>query len=70
MEEATGMGTCNLCPAGSREVPDDAMAEHLRDAHPQAAEDGTLRSDGSTIVQDATLGPVADHQPGSEEWRS
>ncbi|HEY0000266.1 MAG TPA: hypothetical protein VGB74_07415 [Actinoplanes sp.] len=64
------MATCNLCPPGSRDVPDDEMAEHLRAAHPQVAEDGTLRSDDSTIVQDAAPGPATEGQPGAEQWRS
>jgi hypothetical protein len=52
------MATCNLCPPGSRDVPDDEMAGHLREAHPDVDADGTAKSDESTIVSDASLGPV------------
>ena len=54
------MADCNLCPPGSRDVPDDEMAEHLRTAHPEVAEDGTRRSDASTIVPSTDLGPGPD----------
>ncbi|MEV0898938.1 hypothetical protein [Actinoplanes sp. NPDC049802] len=59
------MATCNLCPPGRRDVPDDEMAGHLRTEHPEVAEDGTTRSDGSTIVRDGSLEPVSP----SEDWR-
>jgi hypothetical protein len=49
----TTMATCNLCPPGNREVPDDEMADHLRTAHPEVDEDGTEKSDDSRIVRDA-----------------
>ncbi|GIM88296.1 hypothetical protein [Paractinoplanes toevensis] len=47
------MATCNLCPPGHRDIPDDQMTEHLRTEHPEVDEDGTHRSDDSTIVPDA-----------------
>lgn len=59
------MATCNLCPPGSREVPDEAMAEHLHVVHPGVADDGTRESDDSTIV------PGAPPEPGPAdraEW--
>lgn len=55
------MATCNLCPQGSRDVPDEEMAEHLRTSHPEAG------SDGSTIVQDASLEPVTESPSGGGE---
>jgi hypothetical protein len=64
------MATCNLCPPDRRQVPDDEMAEHLRTVHPEVAADGTARSDDSSIVRDSSLGPVAGHGPGAEEWHS
>ena len=63
------MATCNLCPVGRRDVPDDQMDEHLRTTHPEVAEDGTRRADDSTIVTDASLEPVAEHSPGAENWQ-
>ena len=51
------MANCNLCPPGSRSVPDDEMDEHLRTAHPEVADDGTSESDNSTIVHDSSLEP-------------
>jgi hypothetical protein len=62
--------TCNLCPPGRRDVADDAMAEHLRTVHPEAARDVAADAPGSTIVQDASLEPVTEHAPRPEEWRS
>jgi len=52
MAEGSTVATCNLCPPGRRDVPDDEMAEHLRTAHPEVDEDGTLRGDDSTIIPD------------------
>ncbi|XVU28567.1 hypothetical protein ACQPZJ_16410 [Actinoplanes sp. CA-054009] len=46
------MATCNLCPVGKREVPDDEMEAHLRRVHPEVEGDGTLRADDSVIVRD------------------
>ena len=46
------MATCNLCPPGSRDIPDDEMAEHLRTVHPEVDSDGTAKSDNSRIVPD------------------
>jgi predicted RNA polymerase sigma factor len=51
------MADCNLCPPGARDIPDDEMAEHLRTAHPEVDQDGTRRSDASTIVPGTDLGP-------------
>jgi hypothetical protein len=63
------MATCNLCPPGSRDIPDDRMAEHLRSTHPDVDTDGTRRTDGSTIVSDASLGPVdADAPDPDDRW--
>jgi hypothetical protein len=63
------MATCNLCPPGSRDIPDDRMAEHLRSTHPDVDTDGTRRTDGSTIVSDASLGPVdADAPDLDDRW--
>jgi hypothetical protein len=61
------VATCNLCP-GSPQMPDDAIAAHLRDTHPDVAPDGTRTSDGSAIVHDAALAGDPDPEPG--EWRS
>jgi hypothetical protein len=61
------MATCNLCP-GSPQIPDDEMAGHLHDVHPEVAADGTRKSDDSAIVQDSALAP--DPDPGTGEWRS
>jgi hypothetical protein len=63
------MATCNLCPPGERDIPDDEMAAHLRTRHPEIDADGTRKADGSTIVHDASLEPVADHSPGAGNWR-
>jgi hypothetical protein len=63
------MATCNLCPPGSRDIPDEEMAEHLRSAHPGVDRDGTHREDGSTIIHDYSLEPAAGSDPGSNEWR-
>jgi hypothetical protein len=54
------MATCNLCPPGRRDVPDDEMAGHLRTEHPQVAPDGTRASDASTIVRDSSTDPAPD----------
>lgn len=54
------MAHCNLCPQGSREVPDDEMAAHLRTAHPEVAADGTAKSDDSRIVPSTTPEPIPD----------
>jgi hypothetical protein len=62
------MATCNLCP-GSPQLPDDEMADHLRTAHPDVAEDGTSRSDDSAIVRDSSLAPDPDETRASD-WRS
>jgi len=53
------MATCNLCPPGSRDVPDGAMAEHLRSVHPEVDADGSSTTDDSTIIHDSSLGPAA-----------
>ncbi|MFD0525236.1 hypothetical protein [Paractinoplanes durhamensis] len=53
------MATCNLCPPGSRDVPDDEMAAHLRTTHPDVDADGTQKSDDSRIIHDAAAGPIA-----------
>ncbi|MBB2948353.1 hypothetical protein FB565_008136 [Actinoplanes lutulentus] len=52
------MATCNLCPPGERDFPDAEMAAHLRSTHPDVDLDGTRKSDDSTIVHDASLGPA------------
>jgi hypothetical protein len=57
------MATCNLCPPGSRDVPDDEMEEHLRTSHPEVAEEN------STVISDVSLEPVPDHDPGASDWR-
>jgi hypothetical protein len=45
------------------------MAEHLRSTHPDVDTDGTRRTDGSTIVSDASLGPVdADAPDLDDRW--
>ncbi|WP_160165857.1 hypothetical protein [Actinoplanes sp. OR16] len=49
------MATCNLCPPGRREHPEDEMAEHLRTAHPEVDEDGTRKGDDSSIVTGTSL---------------
>jgi hypothetical protein len=64
------MANCNLCPPGSRAVPDERMAEHLRSAHPEVDADGTRKGDDSTIVGDMSLGPAGDGAPGDREWHS
>jgi hypothetical protein len=46
------MATCNLCPPAERDIPDEAMAEHLRTVHPDVETDGTRKSDNSRIVHD------------------
>jgi hypothetical protein len=61
------VATCDLCPPGHRDVPDDEMPEHLRTVHPPDAH--RLDVDGSTIVQDSSLEPDVDHGPGDQEWR-
>ncbi|MEU8817691.1 hypothetical protein [Actinoplanes sp. NPDC048796] len=50
------MAICNLCPPEKRDVPDDEMTNHLREVHPEVADDGTRRSDDSAIVPDVTEG--------------
>jgi hypothetical protein len=63
------MATCNLCPPGSRDIPDDRMADHLRSAHPDVDTDGTRRSDGSTISGDASPAPAdADAPDPDDRW--
>ncbi|MGK5680092.1 hypothetical protein [Actinoplanes sp. URMC 104] len=62
------MATCNLCPPGSRDVPDAEMDGHLRMAHPEVGGEGTYETGGDTIVQDASLEPVAEREPGTGEW--
>ena len=63
------MANCNLCPPGSRSVPDDEMDEHLRTVHPEVADDGTSEADNSTIVRDASLEPAAEEHAEKSEWR-
>jgi hypothetical protein len=60
------MATCNLCPPGSREVPDEGMSEHLHTVHPEVAEDGTRESDRSRIVPSTSPEPGPVDRP---EWR-
>jgi hypothetical protein len=60
------MATCNLCPPGHRDVPDDEMADHLRTAHPEVDADGTARTDDSRIVPEASPEPPA----ATDDWRS
>jgi hypothetical protein len=62
------MATCNLCPPESREVPDEAMADHLHTVHPDVADDGTRESDGSTIEPTASLEPAPADRTGTGEW--
>ena len=62
------MATCNLCPPGSREVPDEEMTGHLHTAHPGVADDGTRQSDDSTIVPGTPLGPGPDARTEPGEW--
>jgi hypothetical protein len=64
------MATCNLCPPGSREVPDEEMAAHLHTTHPEVDTDGTHRTDDSTILRDASLEPTPETPSGTGEWRS
>lgn len=64
------MATCNLCPPGSRDVPDGEMAGHLRATHPEVDSDGTGKGDGSTIVGDVSLAPAGDAPESEGEWRS
>jgi hypothetical protein len=61
------MATCNLCPPGNRDIPDAEMAGHLREAHPGVDTDGTSKSDDSTIVSDASLGPVESGPPDPDD---
>jgi hypothetical protein len=58
------MATCNLCPPGKRDVPDEKMAGHLRTVHPE------VRADGSTVLPDVSLEPPAAVRPGEGDWQS
>jgi len=53
------MATCNLCPPGRRDVPDEEMAGHLRTVHPEVA------ADDSTIIPDVSMEPVS--RPGPSD---
>lgn len=64
------MATCNLCPPGSRDVPDAEMEEHLLAAHPEVGSDGTDRGDDSRIVRDSSLAPGPAEEPGAGEWHA
>jgi hypothetical protein len=46
------VATCNLCPPGSRDIPDAEMERHLRTVHPEVDADGTAKDDHSRIVPD------------------
>jgi hypothetical protein len=56
--------TCNLC--GSTEKD---LAEHVRRAHPDAASERIYEADGSVIVSDASLEPVAEYDPDHQTWQ-
>ncbi|MDY7084194.1 MAG: hypothetical protein SYR96_03720 [Actinomycetota bacterium] len=60
------MATCDLC---HEDVPDSDLADHVRNTHPHAADEGIYESDGSVIVQDAALEPLAEYDPKHATWQ-